>query len=261
MAGAVFGTHALDWSMPSGTGAYMWVADQAVPADPGVPYTGSVYAQRVVAGDNVQIYPMLKFYDASGTQLGQVNGTLTAVPVGGPSTRMSVTGTAPAGTASVKLLVYTTNTPDRTVVNEYALDGWQIEYGTVMHDWADNPTVILGSATLSGMGVASATGIRVVLGSAALSSLGLISYPRLILRPPVVDQPPLGANRLFFRYKLTRGETIIKRMDGTYYTTQYPSQVEMEAAAIAYLGGHEHPVDFAEAEALIAAGYRAYLSP
>ena len=82
-----------------------------------------------------------------------------------------------------------------------------------------------------------------------------------IFKPPTVDQPPLGDNRLFFRYSLTRGESVLKRQDGTFYTKQYPSQVEMEAAAIAYLGGHEYQITQAEADALTAAGYGANITP
>ena len=72
--------------------------------------------------------------------------------------------------------------------------------------------------------------------------------------PPTVEEGPAGGNWLFARYTLTRGISVLK-IDGQYYEIRYPTQDDMALADIAYQGGHEYPVDAAEAADLIAAGY------
>ena len=72
--------------------------------------------------------------------------------------------------------------------------------------------------------------------------------------PPTVEEGPAGGNWLFARYTLTRGITVLK-IDGEYYEIRFPSQDDLALADIVYQGGHEYPVDAAEAAALQAAGY------
>lgn len=91
--------------------------------------------------------------------------------------------------------------------------------------------------------------------------------------PPIVDDSgpvsfdanelatnPLGF-RLFRHYKArARGRTVLKSVGGVYSTVDTPSQDQIDAAAVCYLGGHVYSVSSAEAAALTAAGYGAYLS-
>ncbi len=78
-------------------------------------------------------------------------------------------------------------------------------------------------------------------------------------RPPTVREGPAGPGPLFGRYKLNRGITILK--NGTAYTQwRNPTPDTLAAATIAYRGGYVYTVTDAEATALTAAGYGAYLT-
>ena len=72
--------------------------------------------------------------------------------------------------------------------------------------------------------------------------------------PPTVEEGPAGDNYLHYRYKLTRGVTVIKN-GSTYTETRYPYQEDLEAADAYYLGGHRYEVSAAEKVSLEAAGY------
>jgi hypothetical protein len=72
--------------------------------------------------------------------------------------------------------------------------------------------------------------------------------------PPTVDEGPAGNNILHYRYKLTRGITVVKE-SGEYRQVRYPSAEELYNADLYYLGGHEYEVDATEKAALEAAGY------
>jgi hypothetical protein len=72
--------------------------------------------------------------------------------------------------------------------------------------------------------------------------------------PPTVEEGPAGYNVLHYRYKLTRGVTVIKE-NGVYRETRFPFVDELNDADLYYLGGHEYEVDATEKAALEAAGY------
>lgn len=72
--------------------------------------------------------------------------------------------------------------------------------------------------------------------------------------PPTVEEGPAGGHWLFYRYKLTRGISVLK-IDGTYYEIRTPSQDEMNLASVIYQGGHEYSVTDSEMADLQAAGY------
>ena len=61
------------------------------------------------------------------------------------------------------------------------------------------------------------------------------------------------------RYAYYEGITVLKTA-GAYTQVQAPTQDDINAADIAYLGGHSYAVDSTEAAALTAAGYGAYIS-
>lgn len=71
---------------------------------------------------------------------------------------------------------------------------------------------------------------------------------------PTVSEGPAGEGRLFSRYRLVRGITVLK-IDGEYFELRYPSSEEVEDADIAYIGGYSYEVDAAEKADLEAAGY------
>ena len=71
---------------------------------------------------------------------------------------------------------------------------------------------------------------------------------------PTISEGPAGEGRLFRRYRLVRGITVLK-IDGEYYETRFPSSEEVQAAQIAYVGGYSYTVDATEKAALEAAGY------
>ena len=71
---------------------------------------------------------------------------------------------------------------------------------------------------------------------------------------PTVSEGPAGEGRLFGRYRLVRGITVLK-IDGQYYQIRFPSSEEVEAAEEAYIGGYSYEVSAGEKAALEAAGY------
>lgn len=77
--------------------------------------------------------------------------------------------------------------------------------------------------------------------------------------PPTVDEGPAGLGRLFYRYKLTRGETVIQT-GGTFSTVRYPAMEDLAAADAYWIGGHSYDIDQATADALTAAGYGAFIT-
>lgn len=72
--------------------------------------------------------------------------------------------------------------------------------------------------------------------------------------PPVVEEGPMGGNWLFARYTRKQG-VCVYRVGSTWYEDRFPSQDDLDAADVYYLGGHEYPVTASEKTALEAAGY------
>lgn len=72
--------------------------------------------------------------------------------------------------------------------------------------------------------------------------------------PPTVDEAPAGLGRLFYRYKLARGITVLIN-GGVATETRYPNLTEVEEADYAYLGGHTYEVTAAERTILTTNGY------
>jgi hypothetical protein len=71
---------------------------------------------------------------------------------------------------------------------------------------------------------------------------------------PTVSEGPLGEGRLFGRYRLKRGVSVIK-VDGEYYELRNPSTEEIAEAEAFYLGGITYDVTAGEKASLEAAGY------
>lgn len=78
--------------------------------------------------------------------------------------------------------------------------------------------------------------------------------------PPTVEEGPAGGGRLFYRYKLTRGVTVVQREDGSFYQTRFPdNETELLVARKVYLGGHVYRLSAEEVTLLTEAGYGDYL--
>jgi hypothetical protein len=71
---------------------------------------------------------------------------------------------------------------------------------------------------------------------------------------PTISEGPAAGGRLFSRYRLTRGITVLK-IDGVYYEMRNPSSEEVQAAQAAYIGGYSYDVSAGEKAGLEAAGY------
>lgn len=71
---------------------------------------------------------------------------------------------------------------------------------------------------------------------------------------PTISEGPAAEGRLFSRFRLLRGITVLKS-GGVYTEVRHPSSEEVEAADIAYIGGYTYEVDATEKAALEAAGY------
>jgi hypothetical protein len=85
----------------------------------------------------------------------------------------------------------------------------------------------------------------------------------------LTDRPDAGVDyqewktsrRLFGHYRpLPRGRSVLK-LGGVYRTVDTPTQLELDAATEAYLGGHIYTVSQAVADALAAAGYTTTAEP
>jgi hypothetical protein len=77
--------------------------------------------------------------------------------------------------------------------------------------------------------------------------------------PPTVEEGPAGGGALFYRYKLTRANSVLQRTDGSYYSVRTPSVEETQSALYYYPGGHANLISETERTSLIAAGYGAYI--
>lgn len=75
-----------------------------------------------------------------------------------------------------------------------------------------------------------------------------------LFTPPSVEEGALGRGRLFGRFRLHRGITLLVT-GSTVTEVRYPTQEELDAADRYYRGGYIYTVSDAEAAILIAAGY------
>ena len=76
------------------------------------------------------------------------------------------------------------------------------------------------------------------------------------LTPPTEEYGPAGGGRLFIRYRLTRGVSLM-RVNGVWQTTTFPTEDVMKAADLFYLGGREYEITKGIYDDLVQAGYGA----
>jgi hypothetical protein len=125
------------------------------------------------------------------------------------------------------------------------------------------------TATGSGTGTETAEGRKVFAVSATGSGTGSETpasfYKVLIFRPPTdnlvrwADVSGYGIENRFFRYLTpgARGRNVYKLTDGTFTENE---QRDLSTVAVIYYGGHENIVTQSEKDALVAAGYGAYVT-
>ena len=81
----------------------------------------------------------------------------------------------------------------------------------------------------------------------------------VVFRPPTVTESVVLDRVTGLRINVDRGVSVLKE-SGAYRQVRTPSQVEVDAADVAYIGGHEYHIDTTEQAALTAAGYGAYIT-
>lgn len=72
--------------------------------------------------------------------------------------------------------------------------------------------------------------------------------------PPGTLEGVISKHPLFGRLRITRGVTLLKT-GGVYSQQRNPSDEQLSAADVAYLGGYTYTISDGEAAALTSAGY------
>ena len=75
-----------------------------------------------------------------------------------------------------------------------------------------------------------------------------------LFKTPTVEEGPAGEARLFYFYKIDRGITIVRELNGSYAQKRYLQDSEYANYPEIYEGGYNHIVDDATKAALIAGG-------
>ena len=73
-----------------------------------------------------------------------------------------------------------------------------------------------------------------------------------LFKTPTVEEGPAGQSRLFHFYKIDRGITIVRELDGDYAQVRYLQDEQYADYPEIYQGGYNHVVDDATKAALIA---------
>jgi len=80
-----------------------------------------------------------------------------------------------------------------------------------------------------------------------------------LLKTPTVKEGPAGFGRLFWRYMIDRGDSLL--VFGTSVVRQRtPAVQDTQTADYCYLGGHEYYLSEAEYQILYNAGYGPYIT-
>ncbi len=76
------------------------------------------------------------------------------------------------------------------------------------------------------------------------------------LTTPTEEYGPAGGGRLFIRYRLERGVSLMRNA-GVWTTTTFPTEDVMKAADLFYLGGRTYEISQGTYTELIAQGFGA----
>ena len=76
--------------------------------------------------------------------------------------------------------------------------------------------------------------------------------------PPTISEGPAGGGRLFIRFRLTRGISVL-RTNGVWQEIRFPTEDQTRAAdpGFVFLGGRKHYLNDVQRTELINAGYGA----
>ena len=76
--------------------------------------------------------------------------------------------------------------------------------------------------------------------------------------PPTISEGPAGGGRLFIRFRLNRGITVM-RTNGVWQEIRFPTEDQTRAAdpGFVFLGGRKHYLNDVQRTELINAGYGA----
>ena len=74
--------------------------------------------------------------------------------------------------------------------------------------------------------------------------------------PPVVEYGPAGGGRLFIRYRLNRGESLV-RNNGIWSQTAFPTEDVIREADKFFLGGSTYEIDLDTYNSLVSQGFGA----
>lgn len=80
------------------------------------------------------------------------------------------------------------------------------------------------------------------------------------LNPPTVNETPAGFGRLFWRYPIARGDSLLV-YGSQVIRVRTPSVQEFQDADYAYSGGHIYTITDTEKNILTAAGYGYCITP
>lgn len=144
-------TTALAWTTPSGTTSasplYAGVAPASAPAGPAqdcvqvarpLPYTFSVYLMRTASADaTVTVTPAINWFSPAGASLGTTTGTGALIGTGSWTRVTAVAGSAPAGAAWGRPLLYISSPSPTTAGNTIYAACWQMEQAGGAGTWYD----------------------------------------------------------------------------------------------------------------------------
>ncbi|HZP55028.1 hypothetical protein [Actinocrinis sp.] len=129
-----------------------------VPVTPGLAYTASEYVRSATSAANPTVQIYLKFLDSTGTSLAQTNSGSTVL-TGSPTaawTRMTVTATAPAGTAWAQIGLLLTATAPGSAWS-FQADGLQLEQNGTASAYQTAPQVKSITGSVAGYSTATIT--------------------------------------------------------------------------------------------------------
>lgn len=72
--------------------------------------------------------------------------------------------------------------------------------------------------------------------------------------PPTEEYGPAGGGRLFIRYRLTRGITVLRTL-GVWEEIRFPTEDQTRAADWVFWGGYKNPITEEQRTELIKQGY------
>lgn len=77
--------------------------------------------------------------------------------------------------------------------------------------------------------------------------------------PPTEEYGPAGGGRLFIRYRLNRGITVL-RTGGVWSEIRFPTEDQTRAAEWVFWGGYKNPITDIQRDQLIEQGYGDYIT-